>query len=207
MKSVMTASSTFSANSHKGGILVISGPSGTGKTTLVNQLIQRSPVPLKKSISATTRPPRHQEQNGDDYYFMTREEFESRIQKGDFLEYAEVHKTGHLYGTLTSEVDAAIAQGAWSLLEVDVDGMQNILKIYPQAVTIFLKTPSQEIYEQRLRSRGTESEQIIQRRLQTAQRELTFAPQYQHQVVNDQLDRAVQEICDILQHAEPCCHD
>ena len=185
----------------RSGILVISGPSGTGKTTLVNRLIACAPVPLKKSISATTRAPRAGEVDGEDYYFLPREEFERRIDKGDFLEYAEVHKTGQLYGTLKSHVDNALKNDCWSLLEVDVDGMQNITRLYPNAVTIFLLSPSQEVYEQRLRARGTESEELITRRLQTAQRELTFANRYQYQVVNDQLDRAVQEICDILTHS------
>lgn len=191
---------TNSISTSRPGILVISGPSGTGKTTLVNRLIERSPVRLKKAVSATTRSPRHGEVDGEDYFFLTREQFARHITEGKLLEYAEVHKTGHLYGTLKSQVEEALSQQAWSLLEVDVDGMQNITTIYPDAVTIFLLSPSQEVYEQRLRSRGTESEELITRRLQTAQRELTFADRYQYQVVNDQLERAVQEICDILTH-------
>jgi guanylate kinase len=194
----MSESMTDANATCRPGILVISGPSGTGKTTLVNRLIAQSPVPLKKSVSATTRSPRAGEVDGDDYYFLSREEFLKRVENNEFLEYEEVHKTGQLYGTLKSHVDNAINNNCWSLLEVDVDGMKNITQIYPDAVTIFLLSPSQEVYEQRLRSRGTESEELITRRLQTAQRELTFADRYQYQVVNDQLDRAVQEICDIL---------
>lgn len=179
-------------------VVVLSGPSGTGKTTLVNRLLKRSPVRLCKAVSATTRPPRANERHGDDYYFLDPAEFEARRQRGEFLETAEVHKSGHWYGTLWSEIDRARDEGAWAFLEIDVQGALRVLEEFPGAITIFLKTPSEAEYERRLHERGTESEEIIRRRLETARRELEHADQYQHRVVNDDLDRAVDEICEIL---------
>jgi guanylate kinase len=179
-------------------IVVLSGPSGSGKTTIVQRLLKESPVPLRMSVSATTRPPRKQEVDGRDYYFVTPEEFESRRAAGEFLEYAEVHKSGYWYGTLVSEMGRAQAEGKWSLLEVDVQGAMSVMERFPDAITIFLMTPDVAEYERRLRSRGTESEAVIQRRLQTAIDELKLADSYRHRVVNDNLDHAVAEICRLL---------
>lgn len=189
-------------------IVVLSGPSGSGKTTVVARLEQESPVPLMKAISATTRPPRVHEVDGEHYYFLTPAEFEERRLQGDFLEYAEVFRTGHWYGTLKSELDRARQLGAWALLEIDVEGALNVMRQYPEAVTIFLTTPSVREFEQRLRDRGTEVEDVIQRRLETARQELKFADRYQYCVVNDQLDRAVAEIKSIFEQKlrESCEH-
>jgi guanylate kinase len=139
------------------------------------------------------------EMNGRHYYFLTPEEFARRRAAGEFLECAEVHRSGYWYGTLLSEMDRIRQAGAWALLEVDVEGALNVVKAYPDALTIFLQTPSEELYERRLRERGTESEEVIQRRLQTARRELQLAGSYRYRVVNDDLDRAVAEICAILE--------
>ena len=187
-------------------IVVLSGPAGSGKTTVVQRLMRESPVPLVMSVSATTRPPRKGEVNGRDYYFISPEEFERRRQAGEFLECAEVHKSGRWYGTLLSELDRARRVGAWPLLEVDVEGALNVMQRFPEAVTIFLSTPSFEEYEERLRVRGTESETEIQRRLQTAHNELQSAVRYRHRVVNDDLDRAVREICGIIAQREAELH-
>lgn len=189
-------------------IVVLSGPSGSGKTTVVSRLEEESPAPLVKAISATTRPPRVHETDGEHYYFLSPEDFEARRLRGDFLEYAEVHRTGHWYGTLLSELERARQQGAWALLEIDVEGALNVMRQYPEAITIFLTTPSVQEFEQRLRDRGTEDEEVIQRRLQTARKELEFADRYQYRVVNDQLDRAVAEITAIFQRKlrESCEH-
>jgi guanylate kinase len=179
-------------------IVVLSGPSGSGKTTVVNRLLRESPVPLMMSISATTRPMRRGEVDGVHYYFLTQAEFDRRRDAGEFLEYAEVHKSGYWYGTLKSELERIRRAGAWALLEVDVQGALNIMAQYPEALSVFLETPSVDEYERRLRARGTEDEAVIQRRLQTARRELELADRYRHRVVNDDLDRAVRVIGDLL---------
>lgn len=177
---------------------MLSGPSGSGKTTIVNRLLSESPVPLLMSISATTRPMRPGEVDGVHYQFLTPEEFERRRQGGEFLEYAEVHKSSYWYGTLRSELDRIRQAGAWALLEVDVQGALNVMTQYPESLSIFLETPSVDEYERRLRARGTEDEAVIQRRLQTARRELELAVRYKFRVVNDNLDTAVRNICDLL---------
>jgi guanylate kinase len=183
-------------------IVVLSGPSGSGKTTLVRLLIDRAPVRLIKSVSATTRPPRPGEVHGDDYWFLSPAEFRTRLEHGDFIEHAEVFSSGYLYGTLRSELDRAHDRNGWAFLEIDVEGAQKVVQQYPQAVTIFLRTPSPAEFERRLRARGTESEEVIQRRLAVAERELSQAPHYRYIVVNDQLESAVTEICDILKAEE-----
>jgi guanylate kinase len=179
-------------------VLVLSGPSGSGKSTIVNRLVGHSEVSLMKAISATTRLPRKKEKDGEDYYFLSDKEFEEQRKNGDFLECAEVYGAGYWYGTLWSELDRASRLNAWAFLEIDVQGALNVMREYPEATTIFLTTPSQEEYEQRLRGRGTESEEVILRRVETAASELQHADRYRHIVVNDELDRAVQEILDIL---------
>ena len=179
-------------------VVVISGPSGAGKTTLVERVILNSPVKLVKSISATTRPARIGEVDGEAYYFLSSEEFADRKSSGDFLETAEVFGVGHWYGTLKSEVERARAAGGWPLLEIDVQGALRVMDLFPDAVTIFLKPPSLEILERRLRDRRTDSEAVIQRRLTKAREELKFVDRYRHQVINDDLDRAVGEVVGIL---------
>ncbi|WP_310820778.1 guanylate kinase [Stratiformator vulcanicus] len=183
-------------------ILVLSGPSGSGKSTVVNRLIQTTTLPIEKAVSATTRPPRPHEQNGVDYHFLSPEEFETKQAAGEFLETAEVHRTGHWYGTLRSEVERAIGQRRWSLLEIDVDGAAEVRRAFPGSLLIFLKTKSLEEYESRLRGRGTESAEVIARRMQTAAAELTRAADYDFQVNNDDLDRAVGEIVGIVEERE-----
>jgi guanylate kinase len=183
-------------------IVVLSGPSGSGKTTLVRELVARAEVKLVKSVSATTRPPRPLEIHGDDYWFLTDLEFRERLRKSEFLEHAEVFSSGFLYGTLKSELDRAWSVHGWAFLEIDVEGALKVMQQYPNAVTIFLQTPSPEEFERRLRARGTESEDVIQRRLATAERELQLADRYKYVVVNDQLETAVSEICAILKAEE-----
>ena len=183
-------------------IVVLSGPSGSGKSTLVRLLVDRAPVKLVMSISATTRPPRPNEVNGTDYWFLTDAEFRKRLAEGQFLEHAEVFSSGFLYGTLSSEMDRAWRQGGWAFLEIDVQGAMKVMQQYPNAVTIFLCTPSPGEFERRLRARGTESEEVIQRRLATADKELQLADRYKYVVVNDQLETAVSEICAILKAEE-----
>lgn len=186
-------------------VVVLSGPSGSGKTTIVRRLLEESPVKLVMSISATTRPRRPAEVDGRDYYFLSPEDFARRRAAGEFLECAEVHRSGFWYGTLFSELDRARSLGAWPLLEIDVEGALNVMKAFPDALSIFLTTPAEQ-YEQRLRARGTESEDFIQRRLQTARNELQLAGSYRYRVVNDDLDRAVREICSIIAQREAGLH-
>lgn len=176
-------------------IVVLSGPSGSGKSTIVRELLRQSPVKLTLSVSATTRAPRQGEVNGREYYFLSADEFRTRREQGEFLEFAEVHSSGNWYGTLKSEVDRARQEGAWALLEIDVQGAKSVLDQYPNAISIFLTTSD---FEQRLRGRGTEPEEIIQQRLATAKRELQSANMYRHQVLNDDLQSAVGAIIEIL---------
>ncbi len=183
-------------------IVVLPGPSGSGKTTLVRELVARAEVRLIKSVSATTRPPRPAEIHGDDYWFLTDTDFREKLKNNEFLEHAEVFSSGFLYGTLRSELDRAWEQDGWAFLEIDVQGALKVMQQYPNAVTIFLKTPSSGEFERRLRARGTESEEVIQRRLATAERELQLADRYKYVVVNDQLEAAVSEICAILKAEE-----
>jgi guanylate kinase len=196
----MSVSDSQSSSGHR--VVVLSGPSGSGKTTIVNRLIAESPVKLQKSVSATTRKPRPQEVEGEDYYFLADADFREKLAQDLFIEHAEVFSSGFLYGTLRSEVERAWQSKAWAFLEIDVEGALNVMQQYPDAVTIFLKTPSPEEFEKRLRARGTENEATIQKRLATAASELEFVDRYRHVVVNDVLDRAVAEICDILKSEE-----
>ncbi len=183
-------------------IIVLSGPTASGKTTIVNRLLEESPVKLIKAISATTRPKRNGEINGQDYYFLTTEEFEERQKNNELLECEQVHGLGYWYGTLKSEVDRAEEKGGWPFLEIDVQGTLKLKKQFPEAITLFIRTSSDEEYEKRIRNRGTESEEIIEKRLVTIRKELEQAKHYSHVIINDELDRAVSEIGTILKQRE-----
>jgi guanylate kinase len=193
------AHNTSESAAHKSlQVVVLSGPSGSGKSTIVDRLVAESTVKLVKMISATTRPIRVNETHGEDYYFLSDEEFRLKTGAGEFVECEEVHSSGFWYGTLHSELHRAADEGGWAFLEIDVKGALSVMEQYPNAVTIFLKTPSEEVFEQRLRARGTELEEVIQRRLRTAREELKSADRYRYQVCNDDLNRAVSEIIEIL---------
>jgi guanylate kinase len=189
------------SSSHRGKLVVISGPSGAGKTTLLARLLARYPR-LKPSVSATTRPPRPGERDGADYHFLTPEEFARRRAAGQFLECFEVFGRGYWYGTLESEVSPSLAAGKSVVLEIDVQGTLAVLASHPDAITIFVRPGDAAELERRLRGRGTDSEEAIARRLEVARRELERAGEYQYQVVNDDVDRAVQEIYEILSSHE-----
>ena len=199
---IIPSSSGHAAGTKGLRIVVLSGPSGTGKSTIVNRLSAQTKVKLIKAISATTRSPRNQERHGEDYYFLPKEDFLQRRDANEFVECFEVHGSGNWYGTLKSEVQRAQDSGGWAMLEIDVQGAMHVLAQYPEAVTIFIRTASETEFEQRLRARGTESEEVIQRRLQTARRELEMADRYRYQVINDDLDRATAEIVQILKGVE-----
>jgi guanylate kinase len=188
-------------NAPAGQLIVISGPSGAGKTTLLKRLFEECSG-LVASVSATTREPRPGEVDGVDYHFLTDEEFQRRRTGGEFLECFEVFGSGTWYGTLESEVAPSLAEGKSIILEIDVQGTMAVLARYPQAVTIFVHPSSVDELERRLRSRGTDSEQSIERRLAVARRELDCAGRYQHQVINDDVEQAVQKICDIIRSPE-----
>jgi len=156
------------------------------------------PVPLVRSVSATTRPPRPGEVDGIDYHFLSAEAFASHRQRGEFLECFQVFTQGHWYGTLRSTVATGLNAGNWVVLEIDVQGAAAVMQQYADAVTIFLQPGLLGELERRLRGRGTESEEAIRRRLATAQRELAVAERYRYRVINDDMDQAVREISDIL---------
>ncbi len=178
--------------------MVVSGPSGVGKTTVLRRLLASCPLPLRQSVSATTRPPRSGEVDEVDYHFLAQDEFARRREQGEFLECCEVFGQGWWYGTLLSEVTPSLEAGEWVILGIDVHGAQAVMDRFPEAITIFIRPSSLQVLEQRLRGRGTEDERSIQQRLARARRELALADRYRHQVVNDDLDHAVEEICNIL---------
>lgn len=180
-----------------GKLVIVSGPSGAGKTTVLRRLFAEAPVPLVASVSATTRPPRPGEVEGRDYHFLAEEDFRLRRERGEFLETFQVFGS-HWYGTLASEVTPSLKAGKWVVLEIDVQGASCVVQRFPDAVTIFLRPSSLEELERRLRQRGTESEAALQRRLAQARDELTQAGWYSYQVINDDVERAVAEIVQIL---------
>lgn len=181
----------------KGKLMIFSAPSGSGKSTLVQYLMSQNPD-LAFSISCTSRAPRGTEKHGVEYYFLSPEEFRQRIANDEFLEYEEVY-TDKFYGTLKSEVERLSSEGKVVLFDVDVKGGVNIKKFYgDRALSIFVQPPSIEELSRRLHGRGTDTEEVIQTRLDKAAYELTFAPQFDKVVVNDNLDQAKAEVLALM---------
>lgn len=180
-----------------GKVIIFSAPSGSGKTTIVKQLLERYPR-LEFSISATSRAPRGVEQNGVDYYFLSQEEFARAVAEGRFVEWQEVYK-GTCYGTLRSEVERIWQKDHVIVFDVDVLGGINLKRIFGNdACSVFIMPPSVEELRRRLVARGTDAPEAIDRRVAKAQFELTKAPEFDHVVVNDRLEEAVAQACHIL---------
>lgn len=179
----------------RGKLLVISGPSGTGKSTVIGYLMEIRPG-LEFSTSATTRAPRPGEVDGREYFFVTPERFEEMVLNGELLEHATF--VGNSYGTPRSQVEQRLERGITVILDIEVQGAAQVKAAMPEAVTVFLAPPSLEALEERLRGRGTETEEKILSRLETARQELLLAPTYDYTVVNDDFRRAAREINAIL---------
>jgi guanylate kinase len=177
---------------------VITGPSGVGKGTLIRALRERVPE-LELSISATTRSPRVGEEDGSDYHFLSAEEFERRVAAGDFLEWAEY--SGNRYGTLRSEVEERLQRGAPVVLEIEVQGARQVRETMPEAVRVFIEPPSPDVLRQRLEGRGTDESEVIEQRLEEARKELEARAEFSHRVVNDEVDRAAEQLAAIVRAA------
>jgi guanylate kinase len=182
----------------KAPLIILAGPSGSGKSTIIDRLLKDSGLPLRLSISATTRPPRPYEQDGVHYYFWTREQFEQQRQAGAFLEWATVH--GQWYGTLRSEVEDHRSRGIGVLLDIDVQGAAQVRAIYPNCLSFFIRTSSWEAYEQRLRQRG-ENPESIARRMATARHELERIGEFDRVIINDDLKQAVAQVRESIAQA------
>ncbi len=174
----------------RGRTLVISGPSGCGKSTICQRLLEDPSVEF--SVSATTRPKRPGEVDGRDYFFVDQERFRRHIENGEFLEWAEVH--GSLYGTLRDQMERALDRGRVFLLEVDVQGGAQLKALGIPGVYVFVTAPDMETLRARLFGRGTDSPEVVERRMQKAHEELLARDKYDHAVVNDDLERAVAEV-------------
>lgn len=179
-------------------VFVITGPSGVGKGTLIRGLLGEAPE-LQLSVSATTRKPRPGERDGVDYHFLGAEEFSDRVAADEFLEHASY--SGQRYGTLRSEVERQLEEGRPVVLEIEIQGARQIRAAMPEAVAVFIAPPSREALQARLIGRGTDTPEEVQKRMQTAERELEAQPEFSHVVVNDRLEEAIAELAGIVRGA------
>jgi guanylate kinase len=176
-------------------VFVITGPSGVGKGTLIRDLLSRVPD-LELSVSATTRAPREGEIDGRDYHFLTSEEFEQRVEEKDFLEFATY--SGNRYGTLRSEVERCLDAGRSVVLEIEVQGAQQVRAAKPDSVQIFIAPPNPAVLRERLIGRGTDSTEAIDERLKVAEQELAAQDDFDHQIVNEDISQASEELVDVV---------
>lgn len=184
--------------SKRGKLIVFSAPSGSGKTTIVRALLKRPELNLAFSISATSRPPRGEEVDGKDYYFLSQKEFEQNIRDGAFLEWEEVYPGQH-YGTLLEEVNRLLEEGKNVVFDIDVIGGLNIKKQFnDEALALFVQPPSIEVLAQRLEQRGTDSSEKIHMRLEKARLELSQGPNFDHAVINESLDQAIEQAHELI---------
>lgn len=178
----------------KGKVIVVAAPSGCGKSTIINAILEAGDLDLRFSVSATTRHPRPGEKDGVNYHFMSEEQFRDAIAGGKFIEYEEVYP-GRFYGTLRSEVDRIIGEGHNVILDIDVNGALGVKEIYgSDAITVFIEPPGLDELRRRLESRGTESPEVIDERIDRAGYELSKAPLFDHRIVNDRLERAIRDM-------------
>ena len=178
----------------KGKLIVVSGPSGAGKSTVTKIVRDNLNIPL--TVSATTRKPRKEEIDGKDYYFLTTEEFLNKVNNDEFFEWAKVHD--NYYGTLKLEVDNKRQHGSTVLLEIDVQGGLIVKEKDPSAILVFMKAPNERELEERLKNRDTDSEEIIEKRLKNALKELEYEKNYDYSIINDNLDKYYQELVEII---------
>jgi len=187
-----------SQNKMRGKLIIISGPSGVGKSTICKRVVALLDAHL--SVSVTTRPKGPGEQDGREYWFISREEFRQRIEEGQLLEYAEVF--GNLYGTPRDKTDEALNAGKTVILEIDIQGGRQVKAVYPQAVMIFILPPSTKTLADRISSRGRESGEVVARRLDGAGSEIAAGRQYyDNMVINDDLEQAIMEVIRIVRNA------
>ncbi len=181
----------------EGKLIIICAPSGAGKTTIVKYLLSKE-LPLQFSVSATTRPIRDNEIDGKDYYFLNKEDFLHKIAAKEFIEFEEVYQ-GNFYGTLRSEMNRIWASGSHIIFDLDVQGGLHLQRKYPNnSLSIFIAPPSLEILKERLTHRGTNDDRDIETRINKAKSELTFSHNFDHQVINDDLDRACAEVEELV---------
>lgn len=189
--------STQAGPEKTGTLFILSAPSGTGKTTICNQVCQRVPH-IVFSVSYTTRPPRPGERQGIDYYFVSKDEFERKIKEDKWAEWARVHD--NYYGTSAEFLDSALARQQTVLLDIDVQGAAQIVKRYNGCVTVFIMPPSMEALQKRLESRQTDDPATIQKRMANAEKEIAQKDLYHHIIVNDDLQAAVDEMASLILH-------
>lgn len=184
----------------KATALIVSAPSGTGKTTILNRLFAEFPDTFSFSVSATTRQKRENEKHGEHYYFLSQEEFDKKIENNEFLEYENVYE-GLSYGTLKSEIERINSLKKIAVFDVDVKGGVNIKKqLQNRAVSVFFMPPSLEVLQHRLLNRKTETQESLNKRLQRAEMEISYANTFDNIIINDNLDKAVEELVGIIKN-------